>query len=699
MNWLLCDNTDFDAVANISLATGVLLNNSASPLRRLLETSALGKAPSSMTGLMSEHRELVLVCGIEGARAQDAEAFEQEVMHVLENVATHGVAQEEAESVLHQYELQHREIGGDSYPYGLQLLLRCLPATLYRGEVLSVLDMDTVLKRLKNDIKDPDFIAGQIRTQLLDNPHRLCLSAVADAQLHERQSSAERKKLDKLSRTLVKGERDNIIRLSLALKERQQRQDSSDILPRVRVNDVPADIKTLSPVTDIDTSLPLTAYHRPTNGLVYQHAVLPMPEFNQEQMELVPLYTCFVTGVGIGQDDYLRTQQRQAAISGGVRCSASVRGKPDNAQEYGAHIVFSTRGLVRNSAAISALLRDTVRQARFDEQQRLRALLTEARARVEEHLTQDGHQLAMACATATMSPVAAWVHRTDGLPSVRKLKELDRAISDDKVLAQLGEQLGAMHDLVMAQKLNFLLVAERSALPGCVTDVQHCWPENSLATGTSMLKLDAVEGKVRQLWRIQSQVNFCSRAWRTVPYTHKDAPVLAVLAALLRNGFLHRAIREQGGAYGGGARQNSDIASFVCYSYRDPRLEQTLDDFDRAIHWLHTHKHSADELEEAILSVVGTIDKPRAPAGTAIGDFYDHLYGYSHKIQRQYRQGVLHTSVEDVLRVGAEYLSLKSKNAHTAVITPLNAGGALLAQGYELHGLDGDVAQASIAVA
>ena len=43
--------------------------------------------------------------------------------------------------------------------------------------------------------------------------------------------------------------------------------------------------------------------------------------------------------------------------------------------------------------------------------------------------------------------------------------------------------------------------------------------------------------------------------------------------------FGHTAIREQGGAYGGGASYNAGRGSFSFYSYRDPRVEGTLKDF------------------------------------------------------------------------------------------------------------------------
>ena len=71
----------------------------------------------------------------------------------------------------------------------------------------------------------------------------------------------------------------------------------------------------------------------------------------------------------------------------------------------------------------------------------------------------------------------------------------------------------------------------------------------------------------------------------------------------------------------------SNSASFRFFSYRDPRLEETLDDFDASIDWLNSFTHENYQLEEATLRVVSTLDKPASPAGEAKQVFYNKLFG------------------------------------------------------------------------
>ena len=50
------------------LLSNVLLNDSASPLRKALETTDIGSAPSPLRGLEDSNREMCFVCGLEGRR-------------------------------------------------------------------------------------------------------------------------------------------------------------------------------------------------------------------------------------------------------------------------------------------------------------------------------------------------------------------------------------------------------------------------------------------------------------------------------------------------------------------------------------------------------------------------------------------------------------------------------------------------------
>ena len=88
--------------------------------------------------------------------------------------------------------------------------------------------------------------------------------------------------------------------------------------------------------------------------------------------------------------------------------------------------------------------------------------------------------------------------------------------------------------------------------------------------------------RVREGWSTATAVNFVAAAFPAVRMNHADAAALAVIAKLLRSLYLHREIREKGGAYGGFALYNAEDGVFCLASYRDPHVAATLDVFERA---------------------------------------------------------------------------------------------------------------------
>ncbi|MFP5465608.1 MAG: insulinase family protein, partial [Gammaproteobacteria bacterium] len=168
LGWLLGDMTDLDQVLRLNLLSRLLLDNSSSPLMNALETTELGSAPSPLCGLDDSARELLFAAGVEGSEPEHAEAVEKLVLDVLAQVAESGVPAEQVEAMLHQIELGRREVGGDRYPYGLQLIMNALPQAVHHGDPVQTLAIDAALERLRAAAAEPGFVQNEVRRWLLE---------------------------------------------------------------------------------------------------------------------------------------------------------------------------------------------------------------------------------------------------------------------------------------------------------------------------------------------------------------------------------------------------------------------------------------------------------------------------------------------------------------------------------------------------
>lgn len=667
VGWLLDRINKLEETVDAQLLSSVLLDNSASPLRQALETTDLANAPSELCGMEDSLSEAVFVCGVEGSEAEHSDAIEQLILDVIQQVAKEGVPQSQLEAILHQTELAQREVGGGHIPYGLQMMMKLLSPTLHGADPVAVLNIDPLLQRLQEKIKDPEYIKG-VAQKLLDNPHRIRLTAEPDNALAKVESDAEAERLATLQATLTDADKSAIIEATHALKERQEQEDDPSVLPCVTIADAPKTLLIPTGTQRVEDQTTVDQFAVGTNGLAYQQIITELTDIPEHLLDALPLFCECITELGAAGEDYLALQTRQAAISGGISARIAFRTDPYDTQKVKTQFILSGKALVRNHQSLTNLLQDVFTQARFDELDRIRELIAQIRAHRESTITQSGHQLAMVAASSGHTPYGQLSHRWDGLEGIRTTIALDNKLQDNDELQRFAGHLQELQTLITQSPRKFLIVSEQKTQEALTQHIHHCWQDK---TNNAAVADDATSSftpsPVHTAWVTSTQVNFCAAMFPAVPAAHADAPALTVLGHYLRNGYLHRAIREQGGAYGGGASFSADAAAFRFFSYRDPRLEETLEDFKHSVDWLNQQAQEPRQLEEAILGVISDIDKPSSPAGEAIGTYYANEHGRTSAFRNQFRQAIMQVTFEDLQRVASTYLT--EENMHVSIIT------------------------------
>ena len=659
VGWLLNESADLENRLKANLLSSVLLDNSSSPLQYALENTDLGHAPSQLCGLEDSNREMVFMCGLEGCDENKIDDIEKLILTTLEDVVKDGIDQSRVDSALHQLELSQKEITGGGYPYGLQLILDMLPVAIHRNDPVSALDIEKSLEKLRKDSADPEFFKNLVKEFLVDNQHRVCLSLKPDLNVNKSKEKETNEKLEKIKQALSEREKTDI--------------DDESILPKVGLEDIPDEMYIAEGSNAVIDTLPVSIFNQGTNGIVYEQLVVELPSLSDEQLDLLPIYTRCLSELGSAGRTYLETQALMDEVTGGVSVYSTVRTTVDELQNSDAYLVVSGKALSRNHSALSDFLRETLYEVRFDELDRIKELISQMRARRESSVTGNGHGLAMLAAAAGMSPVAKLKNRTGGFPGIKSIKVLDDSLSDSTALSKLAEQLQALHKKVCDSPVQVLLIGEDQSTKDMMgyeatTVKEGKW--NSLNDSSNKFESFDLSGSnesLNQYWVANTQINFCSKAFPAVASGHEDSAALLVLGSFLKNGFLHRVIREQGGAYGGGAGYDSDSGSFRFYSYRDPRLLETLEDFDKSIDWMLDTTHDPEKLEEAIMGVVSGIDKPSSPAGEAKNAFHSALFGRTPEQRQAYRKKILEVTIDDLKMVTKKYL--KDGKASQAVLS------------------------------
>ncbi|WP_406612178.1 insulinase family protein [Acinetobacter schindleri] len=687
ISWLLPEASEIKLRLGMRLVEGILLEDSASPLRHYLETCGYADATGPFMGVDDSNFEMTFYCAVQGSNPEHAEEFKNGVFKILEDVAAKPVDQQAVDAILHQIELHQREINGDGTPYGLSLILNGLGSAIHHRDPVEVWDVDSAIAAVKEELKDPMWLSNLIKEHLIDNPHRVQLTLVPDATKSAKEAEAEKARLAEIGKTLTEEQKAEIVAQTEALKVRQDTPDDLNLLPKVGLEDVPAEMQIvqgqLREVISNGIDTPLNLYYAGTNGIYYQQVLVQIPD-EVVQSPYFNLLSILVGEVGAGEYDYLEFQQIQTAVSGGLGMGASLRSKVDDKNKISAWLTLTTKSLVNNLQAIQ-LLKTGFEQLRFDEKGRIIELLQQRKTRWHSRISGSGHSYAMQVASRRHSALATRDYHNTGLGALNWLMNLVAQIEKDEAAYDaMIEELKRIHRILLQAPKQFLLVCEEPQADHLVEEVQNVWDKVAVDRNPVQLaQTEKVLNEADEAWLIQANVQFCAAAYPAVEVSHPDAAPLMVLAGYLRNGYLHSAIREKGGAYGGGASYDGNACSFRFYSYRDPRLAETFKDFDASVQWLLNAEQQPHQLEEAILGLIASMDKPGSPAGEAITACYAYLHQRTPAFRKQLRERLLNVTLDDLKRVVQQYLV--EQQPSRAVVAPVAKREALEQLGFVIQ--------------
>jgi len=654
LSWLLGESHNPVELLESYLVSNILLDNSASPLRKTLENTKLGKSLSPLTGLEADHKELVFAAGLEGVGSNKQIEVEKLILDCLKDVVSKGISEELVQSSLHQLEIKQREITGSGMPYGLQIMLSCLPACIHNDDPLKVLDLDSSFDVIKENLKEERYIEKLIEEKIINNQHRINYCLAPDINFNSKKEKKIQEKISEKSKNLSANDKKRIIELAKNLKARQEKSDNPEILPKVTKEDIPKSREYAKSQSFEDDNKNFY-YKVGTNGITYHSIILPCDPLTQDEFKIASLFTNTLTDVGIGDKSYEDIQKIQSAVTGGISASFTLIPN-ENQSAHSLGLKITSKSLEENENKMQDLMIDTAKNSNFSDKNRIKDMLNFISSDNEKSLIQNGHVLSMSNAAAQINNISSTNDFASGLNFITNTNSLSKNIEKDSNLDQYIEILNSIKNKICPIP-SYSFTASSLNLDQSQINFSFDNQDNGFNVQNYF---DIQQESIG--WITGAQVTYCAEAFPTVDFFHDDAPVLSVLGAVLRNGYLHSAIREKGGAYGSGAMQDSNNRVFKFFSYRDPRCSETFEEFKKSREW-SLKNISQEQLDEGILGIISSIDKPLSPFGEAMSDFSMNLDKKDLEARLRIRSLVKNCTLDDLINVSQKYLFNESKRS------------------------------------
>ena len=654
--WLTCPIEDTFERAATGILANLLLGNPAAPLYQALIESGLGRNLSPGTGYHDDYRDTFIAAGLQGTDPERLPEIEKVIFDTLARVAEQGLPQERIDAALHQYEFANREVTGDQYPYGLGLMMRLFGPWLHADDPISTLMIGDNLKRLRSATTDPQFFPQMIRRHLLDNPHRVTLLLHPDPEHAQREEQAFAERLEGIREHLDETAIAVIKTKAADLQKSQEAQDDMSCLPILELSD----IESAEPITPFNTeeisSCKTFWFNQPTNGITYLNLQFNASGLDDSLRPYLPMFGALLPQIGAAGHDYLAMSRRITAATGGIRLGTNMLESPVDLDIMQPVLELKGKALSCNQEKLCGIIADMLSAPDFTDLDRLRTVIGQVRTSMENSIPGAGHSFAARAAAASLTPAAAQREEWSGMSQT----QIIRAASDldEKGLSSLAGSFAAIAaELFTPVRATVAVTAEESAhqtMRAPLKGLLAALP-GKLSTGDGQLAPFTREA-TSIAWQYNLPVAYVSQVFRTVSYTHPDAPVLMVLAKLLRAEFLHREIREKGGAYGGMAGYNADGGLFSMLSYRDPHLERTLDVYRLAVEWAGRGDFGDETIKQSILTAFAELDRPLSPGGRGYREFIHQQQGMTHDMIQAFRNGIIAVDRKSLVRVAKTYL-------------------------------------------
>ena len=669
--WLTADIQDTFEVLALTLLEQILLGNSASPLRKTLIDSGLGTALSDTTGFVPDNRDTMFAAGLKDVREADAERVAAIIDGVFQDLVKEGIDPQLIEAAIHQLEFHRKEITNTPYPYGLKLMLFFSGSWFHGGAPVRAFQFDADLDKIRRAIAREPFFENRIRRYFIDNPHRVLFTLSPDQQMADAEEERVAAELAAIRARLSEVELKKIAADADALVRLQESVEDLSVLPTLELNDIPPSVKCVHPSAS-HGDWGAVVYDQPTSGIFYFAAAIDAGTIPENKLPLVPFFCHAFSRIGTRQRDYIDMARRIDRFTGGIGLGASARTRFDDAGACLAFATFNGKCLERNIEPMFDILQEMVAEYDFSDLTRLRNLLLEYRAGLESMVVQNGHRLAMSLASRNFSPANMLNETWSGVHHLKFIKTVSEQLTDDDLRQLAGELTDLGRLLLKRDHLKIALIGESSALEKAVplaASLRQSLPPGATPAGFAPPALSPAGSLPFEGWSTSTAVSFVARAFQTVRMNQPDAPALAVIAKLLRSLYLHREIREKGGAYGGFALYGAEDGLFCLGSYRDPHVVSTLKVYDAAAAFIRSDSYTDEDIKEAVLQICSEIDKPDPPGPAARKAFYRDIVGLSDAARKDYKTRLLAVDRSQVRKAAETYFNSTGAPPAVAVIS------------------------------
>lgn len=580
-----------------------IMGANESPLKRALLDA--GIADDAIGYVADSVAQPFAVVSLRGARPGAADALRAIVEAEARRLAEGGLDRELVRAALSHAEFVMRE-RNFGYPDGVVLAMSAMAGWLYSDDdPAAFLRFEDVFASLREKVEEGYFEA-LLRELFLDNDHRACAEVVpteSDEAAEEAEAAGERE----AAAALTEDEAASIREAVRALREAQEAPDAPEALAklpqlsRADIGEAPAEA-----MWEVGECGPwrLIRHYLPCRGIAYAYRYFAMDGLAFDELPYATVLACVLGKLDTSRHTAAELDTLVQAHLGNLGFAVEVHEDAENRKRLRPMFVMGSSALDEEVPWAARLAEEVLRETDFSDTERIRDILGQRRIAMEQAFASAGHSAAMARVASYYLPAGVVREALSGVGFYRFLKEL--LASFDERACELSAKLAELSRRLFTDGGCTLSFGGDEAALAAFREASS--PFGGMA-GAPVLTVPAPEDG-HEAFVVASDVTYTACGWdrRLLGEPYGGAWLLA--SRILSYDFLWTEVRVKGGAYGAGF-QTTRSGSSRFYSYRDPRIDETVERFRTSGDWLAgVFNPTESEMDGYVVSTVASLDAP-----------------------------------------------------------------------------------------
>lgn len=647
----------------------VLLDAPGAPVKQALIDAGIGSDILSAFG--SYIRQPYFAILAKDAEPEQEEQFLSVIRETLAGLAENGLNRNSLLGAVNNQEFRYRESDFGTHPKGLVLMLNMASSWLHDdAAAFSYCRLNAVYQELREAI-DTGYFEKLIREDLLESKHAVSVTVVPEKGLATKKDKALAEKLAAYKASLSEAEVERLVAQTKALRAYQEEETTEEqlsCLPLLELSDLDAKVEPVSNIEHRAADIPVVHHDIFTNGISYINLLFDASDVPAEELPYLGLLAGCFGYMDTEKHTYLELTDESNIHTGGISYNVETFSQAGSEDGFRGFLQAATKVRYEETGTALSLMLETLTTTRFADGKRLRELLAENCSKYRMCFENAGHTAAVNRAMSYFSPAGYFNQQVKGIANYAFQKELLQSFDTKKeeITAHLTRLLA---HIMKKERLIVSVTAEPAGYERLA--------EGLPAFADGLAKLPAAEPltpktaypleRRNEGFTFAGQVQYLARCGNFkkagVPFTG----AMRVMRTILSLDYLWTNVRVLGGAYGCMCEFDAVNGNAYFVSYRDPKLAETKDVFEKAADYIASLDLSEREMTKYIIGTISNDVPPLTPKLKGSRAMNLYLTGYPVEEIQKTRNEILAAKPEDIRRAAEAVRAFVSQN-YTCVV-------------------------------